>query len=129
MTRRRLAEVSAYVGAALVLGTAVWHQTGYTSVTTLAAEASPPLGPLMTALWVYFALALVLSAALVLVSARVGTPNRAVVLTIAALNPLAGAALQLVFLGFIPPTALLLGDGLVILLAAALGSRVVSAVR
>jgi len=121
MTRRYLAEISAYVSAAMLLGTAAWHQSGYASVTRLAAQGSSALEPLMAALWVYFALALVLTAGLVLVVARVGAPNRAAVLSIAALSPVAGAALQLVYLGVIPPTALLLADGLLIVISAVLG--------
>lgn len=121
MVRRGLAEGSAYLGVAMLLGTAAWHQTGYISVTTMAGEGSPALKPLMAALWLYFALALVLTAALVLVVARVGAPNRAIILTIAALSPIGGASVQVVHLGFILPTALLLADGLVILMAALLG--------
>ncbi len=123
MTRRRLAEICAYVSAATLVGTAAWHQSAYTSVTTLAAGSSAALGPLVAVLWTFVGLALVLTAALVLVVARVGVPNRAFVLSIAALSPISGAALQLVHLGFIPPTALLLADGLLILLAVVLGHR------
>jgi hypothetical protein len=105
----------------MVLGTAAWHQSGYTWVTTLAAQASPDVEPLMAALWVSFALTLVLTAGLVLVVARVGAPNRAAVLAIAALSPLGGAAVQLAYIGFMAPTALLLADALMILIAAAAG--------
>ena len=107
MTRRRVAAITAYIGAAMVLGTAAWHQSGYTWVTTLAAQASPDVEPLMAALWVSFALTLVLTAGLVLVVARVGAPNR--------------AAVQLAYIGFMAPTALLLADALMILIAAAAG--------
>jgi len=121
MISRRFAEGTAYSGAGLLIGTVVWHLTAYASVTTMATDASSALRPITATLWVHVALALLLSAALVLVVARVGASNRTVVLGIAALNPLAGAALQLFYVGFIPPTALLLADGLVILIGAVLG--------
>ncbi len=114
MTANRLSIVLAYAGGVLLLATAALHQSGYGSVTTQAEQGPPELKPLVAVLWVAFTVALALCALLVFVLAPSNAPTRRVLLVIAALNPLSAAVLQVVYLGFVPPTAILLFDALVV---------------
>lgn len=119
MTRERMAKLSASIGAALLCGTAVFHMTGYGFVVGLA---TPDLRPIVAAVWVAGGISLVLAAVLAIVATPLFVTRRAAFLILAALTPLSIAVLQLVYLGFIPPTALLLLDAAILVVAAVLGS-------
>ena len=109
MARERLGRVLAGLAALGYVGTAALHSTGYSSVATLALDVPSDLGPLMPALWLVFSLDLTVLGLMVAVIAwRPGVMGR-ILLPLAALSPLGVAGLQLRFIGFVPPTAILLG--------------------
>lgn len=118
MTRERLASLSASVGAALVFGTAWFHLSGYGSV---VARAPADLQRLVAALWVSGGVSLILAALLSVAATPLFVVRRRAILGIAALTPFSIAVLQVVYLGFLPPTALLLLDTAVLVAAGQLG--------
>lgn len=118
MTQERLATLSASVGAALVFGTAWYHLSGYGSV---VARAPTELQPLIGVLWLSGGISLILSALLAVAATPLFLVRRRAILAIAALTPLSIAALQIVYLGFLAATALLLLDTAILLLAGQLG--------
>lgn len=118
MTKARLASLTASIGAGLVFGTAGFHLSASSSVT---AEAPADLQPLMAALWVAAGVSLILSALLVVAVTPMFIVRRRALLAIAALTPLSIAILQVVYLGFLAPTALLLLDTAVLVAAGELG--------
>ncbi len=124
MTRRKTGRILAGVAAAGFFATAWLHGTGYDSVTQLAGTGPRELESLVPALWLSFSFDLVVLGLIVAAVAwRPSTSSRAV-LAIAALAPLAGAGLQLRFIGFVPPTAILIAlGGLTLAAAAALGRK------
>jgi hypothetical protein len=117
----RLSTWLAWSGAALYLITALLHHLGYGPITQLAEQGPEDLRPLVPPLWLSFSASLIVLALIILAVARAPNPYRRRVLVLAACGPIVGAALQLAYLGFIPPTAMLLVDGLVVLGAAAGG--------
>jgi hypothetical protein len=119
MTRARLGSILAALAAVGYLATAWLHSTGYDSVTELAAAGPSDLAALAPALWLVFSLDLVILGLIVAVTAWRPTGPARLVLLVAAFGPLGAAALQLRYLGFIPPTAILLVLGALTLVAAA----------
>ena len=119
MTRRQGARLLAGLSALGFLGTAGLHSTGYDSVARLARDVPGMMGQVMPALWLIFSLDLtilgLIVGVLVLRPADVARP----ILMIAALCPLAAAGLQVRFIGFVPPTALLVVLGVLTLASAA----------
>lgn len=105
--------------AALGYFATAWiHATGFHSITALAAEGPDEMAALTPALWLAFSLDLVVLGLVIVVAAlRRGGPARAVI-AVAALCPLGAAVLQLRYIGFIPPTAMLLTIGTMALVAA-----------
>ncbi len=75
----------------------------------------------MAALWVFVGTSLVIAALLAISVTPLFIVRRRALLGIAALIPLSTAILQIVYLGFMAPTALLLLDAGVLLLAGELG--------
>jgi hypothetical protein len=118
MTKERLAKLTASIGAGLVFGTAGFHLSAYGSVT---AQAPADLQPLMAALWIAGGVSLILSALLVVAVTPLFIVRRRALLGIAALTPFSIAVLQIVYLGFLPSTAILLLDTAVVLTAGELG--------
>ncbi len=103
------------------LGTAALHGTGYRSVARAATQIEGVLGAAVPALWLMFSLdLLVLGLVAGTVAARPGRSARPI-LAFAALCPLGAAALQIRFIGFVAPTAVLLALGAITALAAAIG--------
>lgn len=120
MTRPRIAGMVAGVAAIGYLGTALLHSTGYSSVVELAAEVPSDLGALMPALWLAFSLDLAVVGLIVGVVAWRRPQAGSLILVIASLQPLGTASLQLRYIGFVPPTAILLAVAAVTLAAATL---------
>ena len=118
MTKERLASLTASIGAGLVFATAGFHLSASGSVT---AQAPADLRPLMAALWVSGGVSLILAALLVVAVTPMFIVRRRALLAIAALTPLSIALLQVLYLGFLAPTALLLLDTAVLLAAGELG--------
>lgn len=120
MNRRRAGRVVASVAACASWVTAAFHATGLHYVETLAEQASPVLRAAVPALWLAFGIDLAVIG--LIVAAVAARPNRTgpLILAFAALCPLSGATLQVVYTGFVPPTALLLAVAVLTLAAAAL---------
>jgi hypothetical protein len=114
----RAATLCASLGAALLCATAAFHLMGYESVVSRApADQQPIVG----AAWVAGGVSLILAALLAIAATPLFVVRRRAFLAIAALTPLSIAVLQIVYLGFIPPTALLLAAAALLLAAGMLG--------
>ena len=98
--------------------TAALHGSGYASVAAAAESVPGTIGQLIPALWLVFSSDLAVIGLIIAVLAFRPTPAARPILAIAALCPLAAASLQLVTIGFVPPTALLIAVGLLTLLSA-----------
>lgn len=118
MTMERAATVTAAIGAGLLFGTAGFHLSGYSSV---VAQAPTDLQPLISAAWVAGGASLMISALLAIAATPLFVVRRRALLGIAALTPVSIAVLQIAYLGFLPPTALLLLDAGVLVVAGELG--------
>ena len=118
MTRKRVASILTWIAAAGYLGTAALHSTGYEAITRFARQGPEELRALAPALWLGFSFDLVVLGLVVAVIAARPSKTGRVILGIAALCPISAAGLQVMFLGFIPPTALLLAVGGMTLVAA-----------
>jgi hypothetical protein len=118
MTKERVATVTAAIGAGLLFVTAGFHLSGYSSV---LAQTPTDLRPLMAAVWVAGGASLIISALLVIAVTPLFIVRRRALLAIAALIPISIAAVQIAYLGFLVPTALLLLDAAVLLVAGELG--------
>lgn len=119
MNRHRAGRILASVAACVSWATAAFHTTGLRSIETLAQQASPALRTAVPALWLAFGIDLAVIG--LIVAAVAARPDRSgpLILAFAALGPLSGATLQIVYLGFVPPTALLFAVGVLTLAAAA----------
>ena len=119
MTRTGKARLLTGLAGLGFLFTAGLHSTGYDSVARVADDVPGMIGRIMPGLWLAFSfdltvLGLILGV-LAIWPSRVARP----ILVIAAASPLAAAGLQLRLVGFIPPTGLLTGLGLLTMVAAA----------
>jgi len=99
------------VAAAGFLATALIHSTGFHSVAALALEGPAELAALMPALWLVFSFDLVVLGLILAVAAFRPSATSRWMAGIASLCPLGAAGLQLWYIGFIPPTAILLAIG------------------
>lgn len=113
--------VGRYIAAVAALGyfaTAWIHSTGFDSITALAADGPEELAALVPALWLAFSLDLVVLGLVIVAAALRPGGSARVVTAVAALCPFGAAALQLRYIGFIPPTAILLTIGTLAAVAA-----------
>jgi hypothetical protein len=118
MARQRLGSGITAVAAIGFWVTAALHTAGYSSVIRSAGQAPETVRRLLPLLWLALSSDLVVVGLIVaLVAFRPGGPAR-IILTVAAICPLAAAGLQIRFIGFIPPTAILIGVGIVTLIGA-----------
>jgi hypothetical protein len=119
MTRRQAASVITIVASIGFLGTAAFHSSGYASIVRLAAQAPERVRALLPMLWLGIAFDFsVLGLIVGVMGLRQVGPVR-VVLALAAICPFAAAGLQICFIGFILPTAILIAVGVVTLIGAA----------
>lgn len=110
MTRPKVGSIIAGLAAIGFLGTAALHSSGYTSVVNAAGQAPEAVRPLIPMLWLALSFDfIVLGLVVGVVAARPTGPAR-LILGIAAVAPIAAAVLQIRFIGFIPPTAILIGS-------------------
>jgi hypothetical protein len=119
MTRMRRGSIITGIAAVGFLGTAVLHSTGYSWITQLAEQSPGVLRTLAPALWLSFALDLVVIGLILAVLAVRPCAIARPLLVVASLCPIGAAMLQLRFLGFVPPTGILFGVGALTLVAAA----------
>ncbi len=96
------------LAAAGFFATAAIHCTGYDSVTALAAQGPEDMQALMPALWLAFSFDLIVIGLILGVVAFRPARSSRLIVAVAALCPLGAVALQLRFIGFILPTAILL---------------------
>lgn len=115
----RLARWLTSVAALGFGGTAALHATGYDWVTRESVRVAGFLGRVLPALWLAFSVDMVLLGLILAVVALRPSRTARPIILIAALCPLSAAALQLCFVGFIPPTGVLLGVGVLTLVSAA----------
>lgn len=118
MTKQRAAGVTAAIGAGLLFATAGLHLTAYSFI---LAQTPADSRPLMAALWVFCGVSLIFSALLTIAATPLFIVRRRALLWIAALSPVSIAALQIMYLEFMSPTALLLVDGAILVVAGELG--------
>jgi hypothetical protein len=107
MTRHRFARALTELSAVGFFIAAMLHTSGYQSVTLLAQQGPSGLGGLVSALWLAFSAAMITLGLIVAILARGQVGGARAILVLVACFPLATAALQLRFLGFIPPVAIL----------------------
>ncbi len=118
MTRQRLGGVLTGIAAGGFLATAAFHTTGFSSVVNAAALAPERVRALLPMLWLAIAFDFVVLGLIVAVVAfRPEGPARCI-LALATISPFAAAGLQIRFVGFILPTAILVGVGVLTLICA-----------
>lgn len=123
MTRQGLTRGFGLTGALALLATATMHTMATPQINKLAASVPGDSGVLLPLLFVAFGITLGLAGVLTaVVSLRAGRGDHWI-LAVVALFPLAGAVLQMIYLGFIAPTALLLLDSLLVLGTAGLARQ------
>ncbi len=83
------------------------HVYAFAQIMIVAKAGPGHLSDLVSVLWLAFSVALLVLGAIVWASAPAGTPRRRVTLLLVAVFPLAGAVLQVVFMGLIAPEAIL----------------------
>jgi len=121
VSRKKVASILTGVTALGYLATAALHSTGHEFIAAQAEQAPPDLRALAPALWLMFSLDLtVLGLILGVIAFNSATGGARYVVVIAGLCPLGAAVLQLIYLGFIPPTALLLAIAALSFVSAAL---------
>lgn len=108
----------ARLAALLYFSTAALHLMGFAPVTALAEQGPAELRPLVPLLWLSISLSLAVLGGILLLTAGLSGPQRRWILVLVSLDPLGAAALQLFYLGFLPPTAMLLADSAVAIWAA-----------
>jgi hypothetical protein len=119
MKRRTIGSALAWLTSALFIATAAIHHTGFSGVSALATETGGDVAILMPMLWLFFSIELVILGAIAAMIARKPSADHGTILMLLAFVPAAAAALQLVYIGFIPPTAILIFDALVAIAAGA----------
>ena len=107
MTRHRIAQVLAGVSAFGFFLAAGLHTAGYRQVVLQAEQGFSGLGSLVAALWLAFDAAMVVLGGIVTVVALGRVARARWVLTLAGSFPFVTVLLQLHFLGFTRPTAIL----------------------
>lgn len=123
MTRQGLTRGFGLAGAVALIATATLHTMATPQITKLAESVPGDSGVLLPLGFIAFGITLALAGILTaLVSLRAGKGDH-LILAVVAMFPLAGAALQMVYIGFIAPTALLLLDGLLVLGTAGLAKQ------
>lgn len=123
MTTARLTRILSWASAIGFLGVAALHGSAYGMVLGLAREAPDPVRRILSVLWLAGSADLVALGLVLAAVAGTGGRTGALVTAFAALSPLSIAALQLTFLRFSPPTAMLLVLGALTLAAAALKAK------
>jgi len=106
----RSQRVGRILGACSGLGfilTAGLHATGYSTVNTLSLQVPEDLRALIAMLWLAFSADLVVAGVIVLAAVRFFTALSGPVLAVAGFLPAFAACLQVAYLGFIGPTAIL----------------------
>ncbi len=107
MTRYKTAQILTGVAAFGFFVAAGLHISGYRQVLLQAQQGFSGLAPLVSALWLVFAAAMVILGVMVTLVALGRVTGGRWILALAGCFPLITVLLQLRFLGFIPPVAIL----------------------
>lgn len=118
MTRKQVARLLAAVACLGFLGTAGLHSTGYDSAVRLAEQVPGVIGEVIPMIWLAFSIDLAVIG--LIVGILVVRPRDVArpILVVSSICPFAAAGLQLASIGFVPPTAILIGLGIVTLAGA-----------
>jgi len=108
----------ARIAAASFTLNAVLHASAFKQVTNDAAKGGDEVREVTAVLWLVFAIGMILFALIVLLEAKAPSPHRRTVLILAGCFPIATAALQFIYLGFIIPEVLLVLTGTLTIVAA-----------
>ena len=119
MNRQRIANIVLYAAAVLLVATGALHLTAFGAINTLA-QASADVKPLLPLLWVGVGVDLIATGIIVALVGLENSNGGRYVLFAAAMCPWAAALLQIIYLGFVGPTAMLLLDGGLAIAAASL---------
>ena len=111
MTRNRVARLLTGLAGLGFVGTAALHSTGYDSIVRLAKDVPGVMGEVMPALWLAFSFDLTVLGLIVGILAIRPAQVARPILVVAALCPFGAAGLQLQYIGFVPPTAILIALG------------------
>ena len=126
MTKQEGASRLAGAAAVALVLTAAFHATGLPRFSRLGAEAGGALAVFVPLLWIAFSIDLLALGLIAAIIAAWPGPNGRLVLLALALPPVAAAILQMVYLGWILPTTILVLDaGLLIAAALAMPRRAV----
>ncbi len=120
MNRNKFASLITAVSAVGFIATAGLHSTGYDSIVALAGQAPPDLRSVLPALWLMFSFDLFILGLILSVTAIWPFGNARFIVAIAGLCPISAAVLQLIYVGFIPPAAILICLGVLCFVAAVL---------
>lgn len=120
MTRPRLAVIVSRASACGFFLVAALHGSAYGRVMGMAPPGSESFRSVVSVLWLSGSADLVAFGLVLLAMARASGTVPALVTAFAAISPLVVAGLQVAFLGFLPPTAMLLALGALTLWAALL---------
>ena len=123
MNRSKAARWLTLISAVGFVATAALHGSAYGAINRLAEDGSPDIQTLMPALWLVFSVDLIVLGLILAVVALVPVGGARYIVAIASLCPLGAAVLQLLFFGFVPPTAILLGLSAITSVAAVLNPK------
>ena len=115
MTQPRLAATLSWAAACGFFLVAALHGSAYRRIMAMAEPAPETIRRVLSVLWLSGSVDLVAFGLVVAAMARSSGAVSALVIACAALCPLAVALLQITFLGFLPPTAMLLDLGAAVL--------------
>lgn len=119
MNRQRLGNLLIYGTAGLLVITGAIHLSAFGQINAMAQSATPAdVHAVLPPLWLAVGVDMLATGLIVALVALENSNGGRYVLFAAAISPTAAAVLQMVFLGFIPPTAILLLDGALALAAA-----------
>jgi hypothetical protein len=119
MNRQRLGNLLIYGTAGLLIVTGGMHLSVFGHINGIAQSATPAdVQALMPPLWLAIGVDLIATGIIVALVGLENSNGGRYVLFAAAICPWGVAVLQLIYLGFIPPTAILLLDGALAIAAA-----------
>jgi hypothetical protein len=124
MNRPRIGTLLISVTAVLFVASGALHLSAFSAINSLAASATPAdVHVLLPALWIAVGVDLIAAGLVIAAVAIERSGGGGLVLAAAATVPLGGVVVHLIFFGFLPPTALLLADGVLAAACAVIRGR------
>jgi hypothetical protein len=119
MNRLRTANILIAITAALLIITGALHLSGFGSINTLAQSTNvADVKVLVPVLWLATGIDMIVMGLIVGAIGYENSTGGRLALAVVAISPIVMAVLQLIYFGFIPPTALLFLDGGMVLICA-----------